>query len=122
MMLALAGGHDRSPPVFTGLDKATTCIPGPIGGDRLSRYHLTWHAAKDAVTPRSRIVYDIYPSATPGGESIGHPTYTTEPGATSFATPPLSSVQQHWFIVRARDAAGNHDRNKREQLGANLCL
>jgi hypothetical protein len=122
VVLALVVGNDRTPPAFTGLDKATTCIPGPIGGDRLSRYHLTWHPARDAVTRRSRIVYDIYLSATPGGESFAHPTYTTAPGATSFATPPLASVQQHYFVVRARDAAGNRDRNKREQLGANLCL
>jgi hypothetical protein len=110
------------PPVFAGLERATTCIPGPLGGDRLSRYHLVWRPAHDDVTRRSRIVYDIYLSATHGGESFGHPAYTTEPGTTSFATPPLSSVQQHWFVVRARDAAGNRDRNKREQLGANLCL
>ena len=122
VVLALAGGNDRTPPVFAGLDRATTCIPGPIGGNRPSRYHLTWHAARDAVTPRSRIVYDVYMAATPGGESFAHPTYTTAPGATSFATPPLSSIQQHYFVVRARDAAGNRDRNRREQPGGNLCV
>jgi hypothetical protein len=121
VVLAFAGGHDRTPPVFGGLDRATTCIPGPIGGDRLSRYHLTWHAARDNLTPRARIAYDIFMAVAPGGESFAHATYTTAPGATSFATPPLSSIQ-HYFVVRARDAAGNRDRNRREQLGANLCV
>jgi hypothetical protein len=122
VVLAFAGGHDRTPPVFGGLDRATTCIPGPIGGDRLSRYHLTWQPARDNLTPRSRIVYDIYMAATPGAETFAHATYTSAAGATSFATPLLSSVQQHYFVVRARDAARNRDRNKREQLGTNLCL
>ena len=111
-----------APPVFAGLERATTCIPGPIGGDRLSRYQLVWKPAHDDATPRSRIVYDIYMAARPGGESFARPTYTTGPGATSFATPPLSSIQQHYFVVRARDAAGDRDRNKREQQGTNLCL
>jgi len=120
--LALVGGRDHTPPVFGGLDRATTCIPGPVGGDRLSRYHLSWRTARDDRTPRSRIVYDIYMATTPGGQSFAHPTYTTAAGATSFATPPLSSVEQHYFVVRARDAAGNRDRNRRERLGTNLCL
>jgi hypothetical protein len=122
VVLALAGGRDRTPPVFGGLDRATTCIPGPVGGDRLSRYHLSWHAARDDLTPRSRIVYDIYMATTPGGESFAHPTYTSAAGANSFATPPLSSIEQHYFVVRARDAARNRDRNRRERLGTNLCL
>jgi hypothetical protein len=121
VVLAFVGGHDRTPPVFGGLDRATTCIPGPIGGDRHSRYHLSWHAARDHRTPRARIVYDVYMAATPGGETFARATYTSAAGATSFATPPLSSVEQHYFVVRARDAAGNRDRNRREQLGSNLC-
>jgi hypothetical protein len=114
------GGRDRTPPAFAGLKAATTCVPGPIG-ERVSRYRLVWPAAKDVVTPRSRLRYDIYRASAPGGESFAAPTYTVR-GSTLFMTPPLSSAETHYFVVRARDAAGNRDRNRRERAGENLCL
>ena len=114
---------DRTPPVFAGLLSATTCVPGPVGGDdRKTSFHLKWTAARDAVTPSSRLVYDVYQAAAPGKENFAAPTYTTRRGATTFATPPLSSAVTHYFVVRARDAAGNRDRNRRERPGMNLCV
>jgi hypothetical protein len=118
--LAAAGG-DRTPPRFAGLRSATTCIPGPIGRDRSASYRLAWRAAHDNRTPQRRIVYDVYQARTSGGESFAEPTYETRPGARVFATPPLPSTAAFYFVVRARDAAGNHDRNRREQRGVNLC-
>jgi hypothetical protein len=116
-----ATSRDRTPPAFAGLRMATTCIPGPIGGGRTSRYRLVWNAAKDNVTRSSRIVYDVYRATAPGRESFSRATYTTRRGATAFATPLLSSDKTYYFVVRARDAAGNRDRNRRERLGMNLC-
>lgn len=113
---------DRTPPVFGGLASATTCIPGPVGGDRTSSFHLKWTSAKDATTPTGRIVYDLYQATAPGKENFTRPTYTTRRGATTFATPPLSSTAPHYFVVRARDAAGNRDHNRRERQGMNLCV
>lgn len=113
---------DRTPPVFAGLRSAVTCIPGPVGGDRTSSFHLAWPAARDNVTPSSRIVYDIYEARAPGTESFARPTYTTRRGVTQFATPPLASTETYYFVVRARDAAGNRDRNRRERPGRNLCV
>jgi len=113
---------DRTPPVFGGLESATTCIPGPVGGERTSSFHLKWAPAKDAVTPASRIVYDVYQATAPGKENFAVPTYSTRRGVTTFATPPLSSTATHYFVVRARDAAGNRDRNRRERQGMNLCV
>ena len=107
---------------FAGLESAVTCIPGPVGGDRTSSFQLTWAAAKDNVTLSSRIVYDIYEARAPGTESFSHPTYTTRRGATKFTTPPLHSTETYYFVVRARDAAGNRDRNRRERPGRNLCV
>jgi hypothetical protein len=111
--------RDRTPPAFAGLKAATTCIPGPIG-ERMSRYRLVWPAAKDALTPQSRMRYDIYRAAAPGRENFVAPTYTVR-GTTLFMTPPLSSAETYYFVVRARDAAGNRDRNRRERAGENLC-
>jgi len=64
----------------------------------------------------------VFQATSPGGERFSTPTYTTRRGATSFATPPLSSTLTYYFIVRARDAAGNRDRNRRERPGMNLCV
>ena len=118
---AEAKRSDNTPPNFAGLKTATTCIPGPIGGGRTTSYHLSWDPASDDVTPQKKIVYDVYQATTSGGEDFSTPTYTTGPGATSFATPPLTTDAQFYFVVRARDQAGNSDANKVEREGQNLC-
>ena len=105
-----------------GLKSATTCIPGPIGGGKTTSYHLTWDPATDDVSPASKIVYDVYQATTSGGEDFSAPTYTTAAGATSFDTPPLPTDRTFYFVVRARDRAGNSDSNKVERQGQNLCV
>jgi hypothetical protein len=120
-----AAGRDRTPPVFAGLRAATTCIPGPVGGgERMSSFRLVWPAAKDNATPSSRIVYDVYRTTLQGAENMSRATYTTRRGVTSFVTPQLPSngIDTYYFVVRARDTAGNRDRNRRERPGRNLCL
>jgi hypothetical protein len=114
--------RDRIPPTFAGLKSATTCIPGPIGGGRTTSYHLSWNAATDNVTPSSKIVYDVYQASKPGGENFSTPTYSTPAGATSFDTPQLATDKSFYFVVRARDRAGNRDSNTVERQGQNLCL
>jgi hypothetical protein len=69
-----------------------------------------------------KIVYDVYQASAPGGEDFSTPTYTTAPGATSFVTLPLPTDQAVYFVVRARDKAGNSDANTVERQGQNLCL
>jgi hypothetical protein len=119
---AQARHKDQVPPKFAGLKSATTCIPGPIGEGRTGSYHLTWEAATDNVTPSSRIIYNIYQASAAGGEDFSTPTYTTAPGATSFDTPQLPSTKTFYFVVRARDQAGNEDSNTVEREGQNLCV
>jgi hypothetical protein len=114
---------DRTPPVFAGLMSAVTCIPGPSGGPtRLSSYRLTWSPAGDNGTPAGAIEYDIYVANTPAGEDFATPTYTTDAGATAFSTPQLPDDRAYYFVVRARDRAGNEDRGTVERRGTNLCL
>lgn len=113
---------DTTPPTFAGLNTAATCIPGPIGGGRTTSYRLSWEPATDNRTPLSQIVYDVYQATAAGGEDFSVPTYTTRPGATSFDTPQLSTEQTFYFVVRARDRAGNSDSNKVERQGVNLCV
>jgi hypothetical protein len=119
---AAAKRRDRIPPTFAGLKSATTCIPGPIGGGRTTSYHLSWDPATDNVTPSSKIAYDVYQASKPGGENFSTPTYSTPAGATSFDTPPLAADKSFYFVVRARDRAGNRDSNKVERQGQNLCV
>jgi hypothetical protein len=119
---AEAKKRDGIPPTFAGLKSATTCIPGPIGGGRTTSYHLSWDAATDNVTPSSKIVYDVYQASKPGGENFSTPTYSTPAGATSFDTPQLATDKSFYFVVRARDRAGNRDSNTVERQGQNLCL
>jgi hypothetical protein len=121
--VALAGvaGADRTPPTFAGLKSATACIPGPIGGQSAS-YVLRWHPATDDVTPSRKIVYDIYQATAPGGEDFSAATYTTPRGQTAFTTPPLAAGKDFYFVVRARDRAGNRDSNHAERQGVNLCV
>jgi len=113
---------DNTPPSFAGLKSATTCIPGPVGGGRTTSYNLSWDPATDNVSPSRRIVYDVYQAETSGGEDFSAPTYTTPAGATSFATPPLSTDKHFYFVVRARDQAGNSDSNTVQREGQNLCV
>jgi hypothetical protein len=104
-----------TPPSFEGLQGAFAC--SPIA--RPWPFKLTWKAATDNVTPSSRIVYDIFLSHTRGGEDFSHPTWTTAPGVTSFETPPLN--EPSYFVVRARDQAGNEDQNTVERVGEDPC-
>ena len=120
LVLAAPHGRDRKPPVFAGVQSATTCVPGPAGGGTAS-YTLTWKAARDDRTPARQIVYDVYATTVSGGENYHGPTGTSKPGATTFATRALSSAKTWWFVVRARDASGNRDRNRHELGGVNLC-
>jgi hypothetical protein len=115
------GGPDRTPPTYAGLKSATTCVPGPID-NRSTSYELRWDPAQDNLTPSSRIVYDVYQATKPGGEDFSAPTYTTRRGATSFATPLLPAGTTFYFVVRARDRAGNEDSNQVERQGVNLCV
>ncbi|HEX9100671.1 MAG TPA: fibronectin type III domain-containing protein, partial [Polyangia bacterium] len=93
---------DVMPPTFAGASSAT---PGP------NSVTLSWTAATDNVTPSSQIVYLVYQSTTAGGETYATPTYTTAPGVASFAIGKLAINTKYYFVVRARDAAGNVDSN-----------
>ena len=113
---------DHTPPTFAGLKSATTCVPGPIGGGTTTSYNLRWDAATDNVSPSRTIVYLVYQANAPGAEDFSTPTYTTAAGATSFATPPLPADKPVYSVVRARDRAGNIERNTVERQGQNLCV
>ena len=97
---------DTTPPTFGGATGATAVSSSEID--------LSWTAATDDVTPSSGIVYLIYFSTTSGGQDFQTPNYTTAAGATTYAVTGLSSSTTYYFVVRAKDEAGNVDTNTAE--------
>jgi hypothetical protein len=113
-----APGGDTQAPAFTGLDRAFACTPGAQRPGETTPYSLSWQAATDNRTPASQLVYDIFMASTPGTENFLQPNWTTAPGATTFRTPGLPSHGIVYFVVRARDQAGNEDGNKWSALAS----
>ena len=109
-------------PSFAGLQSASACTAGPQQPGQTTPFTLTWKAATDRLTPSAQIVYEVFVSSTPGGENFSKPTWTTAPGATSFRTPGLAAHGTFYFVVRARDGAGNLDANTVEVRGVDPCL
>lgn len=96
---------DTMPPSFAG---ATSATSGP------NSITLSWAAASDNVSPAAQITYLVYQAAAAGGETYNQPSFTTAPGATSFSIGKLAIRTTYYFVVRARDEAGNLDSNKVE--------
>lgn len=113
---------DTTPPAFAGLQRAFACTPGPQQPGQTTPFTLTWTAATDDITQSSQIVYDVFMATTAGGEDFVHPNWTTFPGATQFKTPGLASHAAFYFVVRARDQAGNEDQNRVERRGVDPCV
>ncbi len=97
---------DTVPPVFGGITSATA-FTSSSGG-------LTWNAATDNLTPQGSMRYCVYMATKPGGEDFSVPTYTSAFGATSITVESLQPLTTYYFVVRAKDQAGNTDTNKVE--------
>jgi hypothetical protein len=113
---------DVKPPSFGGVTSAFACTPGPQQPGQTTPFNLSWEPAVDDIDPPSAIVYDVYLSEKAGGEDFSNPTWTTDPGAKGFRTPGLPSHGTFYFVVRARDRAGNEDSNTVELQGSDPCV
>ncbi len=104
---------DTMPPTFGGVETAT-----PVSGSQID---LTWTAATDNVSASSNIVYLIYIATTSGGQDfLVPPSFTTPAGATSFSVTGLTSATTYYFVVRAKDEAGNVETNTVEVSATTL--
>ncbi len=99
---------DTTAPTFVGLGSATAISTTDID--------LAWTAATDDVTVSSGIEYLIYVSLSSGGQNFTSPSFVTLPGATTYTVANLSASTTYYFVVRARDEAGNVDSNTVEYL------
>ena len=97
---------DATPPTFAGASTATTKSPGSVA--------LAWSAASDAVSSSSAISYLVYASTKSGGEDFQSPDVVTLAGATSATASDLGGDTLYYFVVRAKDQAGNVDTNTTE--------
>lgn len=105
------GGADTMPPTFAGATAAT-------GGQ--NSISIQWSAATDSVTSQNQLAYLIYQASAAGGETFATPTYTTAGGATSYSVGKLPINTKYYFVVRAKDQAGNIDGNKVEVSATTL--
>jgi hypothetical protein len=96
-------GPDKTPPDFSGLKTARI-----FGTDTVV---LTWAAATDNATPVSDLRYYLFLATSPGGHDFFDPDFLTIPGATSLTVTGLAEGTEYYFVVRARDNAGNVDKN-----------
>lgn len=96
---------DSTAPTFAGATAATSS-PNSVT--------VTWNAASDNVTPAAQITYLIYQATTAGGQSFAQPTATSAAGATSMPIGKLAKSTTYYYVVRAKDEAGNIDSNKVE--------
>jgi hypothetical protein len=95
---------DTTPPTFAGLAAITNVTATSV--------QLNWLAATDPQTPTSELVYDVFQSTTPGGEVfIAPPAATSAAGALSISLTNLPPSSVLYWVVRARDLAGNEDTN-----------
>ena len=109
-------------PTFAGLQGAISgCgvhIPLVVPAQKM--VVLTWGPATDPTTPSSQIVYDVYYSATSGGENFSKPNWTSAAGATRITVSVPSGLA--YFVVRARDRAGLEDHNTVERIATTCAI
>ncbi len=101
--LVLRGGisGDASPPLFAGLVGA---VDTGAGGE----VDLFWSDAVD-LEGSEPITYNVYQATAPGGHDYGLPDCST--GNTCATITGLEDGTAYYFVVRAKDSAGNEDGN-----------
>jgi hypothetical protein len=101
---------DPTPPTFGGLTGVS------VQSDARTAT-FTWSPATDPETSQDKIVYDVFQGLGSQGEDYTTPIATSDPGATSVFVSDLTPDSTLYWVVRARDLAGNRDSNTVEQSG-----
>jgi len=96
---------DVTPPSFGGATSATPAL-GEIA--------LKWNAASDDRSAATSLVYQIFQAGAAMGENYATPTLTTAAGVTMHKVTGLTANTKYYFVVRAKDEAGNVDKNTTE--------
>ena len=101
---------DETPPEFAGIYSAQVVDSNTV--------LLNWAPpATDDTTATSSIIYDVYYSSTSGVQDfLAAPLASSNPGAASIqVTLASADSTPYYFVVRARDEAGNQESNNIEK-------
>jgi hypothetical protein len=98
--------RDKVPPVFAGVSSASTTSD--------TRIALTWDPASDDVTAPERISYVVYASKKSHAQDFSKPFAIVPAGSGGALMSQLDPGAPYFFVVRARDEAGNEDKNTKE--------
>lgn len=94
------------PPTFGGVKRASA------DG---ATVRIFWLPGSDNVTHPENIVYDVYSSLQQHKEDFNKPPRATSaPGAASIVLTEANLATKYFYVVRARDVAGNEDANNTE--------
>ncbi len=94
---------DTMPPSFVGLVAADSLSPGDI--------RLDWAPAIDNQTRSDEITYEIFVGSSPDQFDFTNPMFSTTGGVTSIIATGFTPGNLYYFVVRAKDKAGNVDTN-----------
>jgi hypothetical protein len=72
---------------------------------------LSWAAATDDHSAADKIVYLVYQSDKSGGQDFTTPTLTSKAGVSSLPITDLELSKTYYYVIRAKDEAGNIDKN-----------
>jgi hypothetical protein len=106
-----AASPDIKAPTFGGVVTASAASKTSI--------ELAWAEASDDYSLPANITYEIYVSTTPGAEDFGS-TARTIKGGTKYTVTSLAANTTYYFVVRARDEAGNVETNTIEKTAKTL--
>ncbi len=107
-----AATGDKTAPRFSGLTTATATGTTTVD--------LQWSAASDDRSAASQITYQVFVATGSLRQNFATPSFQTAPGATMYTVSGLDLATKYYFIVRARDEAGNSDGNLTERSATTL--
>ncbi len=107
LQVATPATADTSAPTFAGSSPASANSPNSVT--------LSWGSATDNVTVSGQIVYLVYRSTISGTFNYSVANYQSAAGATTITITGLNSSTTYYFVIRAKDLAGNIDTNTVEQ-------
>ena len=101
------GAADTTAPTFAGVTGATA-----LGGDSID---VSWSAGSDDRSAPAALEYLVYAARTAGGQDFAAAPAASIRGQTRALVTGLQSGTEYFFVVRARDEAGNVDQNRVER-------
>jgi fibronectin type 3 domain-containing protein len=98
------GPADKVAPAFDGAAQVTVVDDFTL--------NVAWAPATDDVSKPEQLTYAVYSGLAADAIDLTTPLATSAPGASAHDVSGLAAGTTYFFIVRARDAAGNEDANE----------